>query len=288
MNEDWLFRPENYEPPKDRDRFLDKSLLGFLRGLSVIRHREERRSFLPVRPSLRIAGALLLLILIALTRSFPYLLILDSVGIAFLVWRTTGEGEEADSSGFPRGAGARAPKLLRKVFRELVLCLAFPLLMLAALIPAILQGNGVHSLLLVLKMASSFLAVRLLIMDGSWSGLVQGFKELRLPDMPIWILDMAYRSIVLLGEHGLSLMQALKLRRVGGAGASRGMYRPLSGILGSLFLNSVRVSEEMAEAMECRGFVGTYRKRPTSQGFGMADGLYAGSLLVLAGLYLLW
>ncbi|WP_058303584.1 energy-coupling factor transporter transmembrane component T family protein [Gorillibacterium timonense] len=285
MSEDWLYVPENYNPPKERDKFLDKSLLSFLRGLTVIRSRGERRAFFEVRPSLRILGALILLILIALTRQFPFLLVLDGIGLWMLWWKSGRfENGEEESSGSP-GYGERMSKRLRKGGRELALCLLFPLAMLVALVPAILHGNGMNSLLLVLKMATSLLAVRLLLMDGSWSELIRGLKGLYLPDMLIWILEMAFRSILLLGELGFALLQALKLRRVG---TPRGTYRSLTGIMGSLFLNSARMSEEMADAMECRGFVGVYRADSGGSKFRLVEGIYMASLFGIAVLYWVW
>ncbi|WBL48029.1 energy-coupling factor transporter transmembrane component T [Clostridium estertheticum] len=68
-------------------------------------------------------------------------------------------------------------------------------------------------------------------------------------------MDLTIKYIVLLGEHSINLLHALKLRSIG---ITPNKYNSLTGIIGNLFIKSYKMSEEMFHAMECRGFVGEY------------------------------
>ncbi|WP_438432103.1 energy-coupling factor transporter transmembrane component T [Gorillibacterium sp. sgz500922] len=287
---DWLLVRESFEPASGKDRFLDRSLTGFLRAVSVFRHSPVRAPVSAIRPALRAAGALLLLILTALSRRFEFVAAVDGVLLA-LAARTWWACSALEASVPVRGM-SRAAAFLRQAGRGLAACLVFPFLLAVMLVPAMLLGHVSSSLLLVLKTATSLVIVRTLVMSGGVVGLLRGLKALHLPDLVLWIAEMAVRSIVLLGEHGLALLQALKLRRVGGArgrqpfaGSSAGAYRPLTGILGSLFLRTIQVSEETAEAMECRGFVGEYRTAPSAGRFSAAEWRFLGLSLLLAACF---
>lgn len=288
---DWLLVRESFEPASGKDRFLDRSLTGFLRAVSVFRRSPVRAPVSAIRPALRAAGALLLLLLTALSRRFGFVAAVDGVLLA-LAARRLWTCSALDRDPFHVRSMSRAKAFLSQAGRGLAACLAVPLLLAVMLIPAMLLGHVSSSLLLVLKTATSLVIVRTLVMSGGVGGLLRGLKALHLPDLVLWIAELAVRSIVLLGEHGLALLQALKLRRVGGtrgrhsfAGPPTGPYRPLTGILGSLFLRTVQVSEETAEAMECRGFVGEYRAAPSAGRFSAAEWRFLGLTLLLAACF---
>ena len=68
-------------------------------------------------------------------------------------------------------------------------------------------------------------------------------------------MDITIKYIVLLGEHSINLLFALKLRSIG---ITSNKYNSLTGIMGNLFIKSYKMSDEMFHAMECRGFIGEY------------------------------
>ena len=260
MIEDWLLKEEAYEPPKGRDRFIDKSIAGFLRVVALVRLGRSNGPSLPIDPVLQTAASLLLLILLSLTRSWLFLAAVDVLLLA--LWLRLP---------YRRGLGI------------LAVSAAVPLLMLIALLPAIWSGSLLPNLLLVAKMASSILLVQLLTAMNRWQELVRAFKVLHLPDLAIWIMDVTLKYIGLLGEYATQLLYALKLRSVGQR--VPGKFTAVSGVMGNLFLKSQRMGEEMAEAMECRGFTGDYPK-PARRRWGLPDFAYLLLLMVLLGLFL--
>jgi energy-coupling factor transporter ATP-binding protein EcfA2 len=94
--------------------------------------------------------------------------------------------------------------------------------------------------------------MNLLSHNTKWSEISKSLKLLFIPDIFIWIIDITIKYIVLLGEHSINLLYALKLRAIG---ITSNKYNSLTGIMGNLFIKSYKASEEMFYAMECRGFV---------------------------------
>lgn len=54
----------------------------------------------------------------------------------------------------------------------------------------------------------------------------------------------------------MELLYSLKLRSVG---KNRSKYNSLAGIVGTMFIKSTEMAEEMYSAMECRGYTGDYK-----------------------------
>ena len=117
------------------------------------------------------------------------------------------------------------------------------------------NGNIYNSLLLFQKIITTIVMMNLLAHNTRWSEISKSLKLIFIPDIFIWIMDITIKYIVLLGEYSINLLYALKLRSVG---ITSNKYDSLTGIIGSLFIKSYKMSEEMFHAMECRGFVGEY------------------------------
>ncbi|MCL6459829.1 MAG: energy-coupling factor transporter transmembrane protein EcfT [Gorillibacterium sp.] len=259
MIEDWLLVKEDYHPGKGKDRFIDKSIVSFLKAVALIRQSGYSSSLSRINPSLRVVTTLLSLVLISLTRSFTFLFIVDGLLLLQMI---------------------RLDPRERK--RMIVLSLVFPLIALIALIPAMLQGSLLYSLLLCQKMVTSILSVHSLSMRTKWSELSRALKSIFVPDLVIWIIDITLKYIVLLGEYSTNLLYALKLRSIG---QTKDKFGAVSGVMGNLFLKSCRMGEEMADAMECRGFVGEYRL-PVKLRLTRIDYLYILLNLLLVSFFL--
>lgn len=264
MIEDWLLVKEEYAPGKQSAGFIDKSIHSFLKALSRIRDSGARsRRSSAVQPALMLTATLLHLVCISLTRGYAYVTALDLYILLCLARMERRERAAALAAG-----------------------VVFPFLTLIALIPAMLYGSGAHSLLLVQKVFTTIMLLQVLSRSAGWNELSRALKWIRVPDLFIWTMDITLKYALLLGEASLNLLYALKLRSVGRSGSGA---RPLTGIIGVLFLKSYAMGSEMAEAMECRGFTGEYRL-PSRRSWGKRDAAYLllhGSLLVyfLAGLF---
>jgi len=233
----WLAGDQRYEPRRGRDAFLDRSILAFLAllarggalgGAPAGRVRTD--------PAAKVVAAVVVLLLVSLSRSTVFLAIVGSGLLAFLA------GQDG--------------KLIAGVLKAAAAAALFTL---AVLLPSALLGRGPAAAMITAKVFLSVAWVRLVAASTGWAAMTDAFKRLGAPDLFILVFDLALKYILLLGEFALTLLYALKLRSVG---RSPGRTGSLGGIAGTMFLTSKEMAEELYDAMVCRGFTGDYRPLP--------------------------
>jgi len=233
MVPEWLLVKDNYIPKEEKNLYIEKSIFSLIKIISIIRQNKNQDKLVySINPTLKVVSIIVMILCVSISRSFIYLFIIDIyMLINFFLME----------------------KKLRK--RVLLKSFIFPLVTLIALIPSMLYGNIYNSLLIFQKLIITILLMNLLSHNTKWSEISKSLKFLFIPDMFIWIMDITIKYIVLLGEHSINLLFALKLRSIG---ITSNKYNSLTGIMGNLFIKSYKMSEEMFHAMECRGFIGEY------------------------------
>lgn len=230
---EWLKTAEVYDPPSDRDRFIDKSILSFIGLISKIKqqsgHEEDR---LWVSPVFKLAFTILYIILVSSSRQFTFVYIMLTYIVLVL-------------AGLPAAD-------IRKCLRGALIATAFAYII---LLPSALHGNRYSITMIPAKVFASITAVNVLSYSTRWDHLIASLKRFHFPDMFIFVFDITIKYIVMLGEFALQMLYALKLRSVG---HNKSKYGSIGGVGGTLFIKSRAMSEEMYNAMECRGFTGEY------------------------------
>lgn len=145
-------------------------------------------------------------------------------------------------------------------FKILVISLIFPFFTSIILIPTIIKGNIFHSSLLIYKVFINILLINIISATSTRQAFIRTLKFLLVPDMFIWIMELTLKYILLLAEYSFEVLQSLKIKSIG---KSKKTKKSLFPIMGNMFLNSVKLSEEMINAMECRGFTGEYHYKET-------------------------
>ncbi len=231
---EWMKQPENYEPPKDKDRFIDKSILSFMGMLSKIKQQSKHdKDLLWVSPFFKLIFTVMLIVLVSMTRSFTFLYTI----LAYLVVLV-----------------ALLPaKGIKSVLKGAI---AAGLLTYLILIPSALAGNHYSITMIPVKVLESVMAVNILSFSTRWDHLIDSLRRFAFPSIVIFIFDIMIKYIVLLGEYALQMLYALKLRSVG---KNKEKYGSIAGVGGTLFLKSRAMSQTMFQAMECRGFDGEYK-----------------------------
>lgn len=141
--------------------------------------------------------------------------------------------------------------------REILAPLLLPVIMtVAIMLPAVFMGSPATLLTVTMKVLASLLSLSLLNHDAGWKGISSALSGLHMPDTFIFILDTTMRFLTILGNFSNSIIEAVSLRRVG---KKNWKNAGTGGILGTTFLKSEQLAEEMSEAMTCRGFTGKYR-----------------------------
>ncbi|MDR0838474.1 MAG: energy-coupling factor transporter transmembrane protein EcfT [Oscillospiraceae bacterium] len=254
---EWLSKPEGYAAARDRDTFIDRSVLALLSLISRLRTAgAEPAGRFAVDPFFRVAATLLLVVAVSLAREFASVY----VTLTFVTVQLA----------------ALPSRALRGTLKFTLITTAFTFIV---VLPSAFLGNRYSITMLPAKVFVSVAAVNILSRTARWDALTGALGRLRVPDIFVFLLDITVKYIFMLGEFVLQSLQALGLRSVG---RNDRRYGSLSGVAGVLFLKSRQMAEETHWAMECRGFAGKY-PRPARLRVGAADILYcAVSLAVLA------
>ena len=80
-------------------------------------------------------------------------------------------------------------------------------------------------------------------------------RKAHIPGTVIFIIDITFRYIVLLGNLMQDLLTAVSLRSIG---RNDKKYNSVGGVMGVTFLRGTEMNKEMYEAMQCRGFTDDY------------------------------
>lgn len=230
---EWLLQKDNYIPPKTGDAFINKSILSILGVLSKLGfHQENAGKRALVDPSIKFISTMIVILLTALSRSFLFVFVVD----AYLLLNV----------------GLLSVKQIRYILRMGMIAFIFSFII---LLPSIVMGN-INGLLIIIKVLTTVTALNILTSTASWNEITSSLKLLYIPDIFILVLDITMKYILILGEFSLNMLYALKLKSIGKS-SSKGTS--LSGIVGTMFIKSKDMAEEMYGAMECRGFTGEYR-----------------------------
>jgi cobalt/nickel transport system permease protein len=230
----WLAQPENYSPPTDSDRFIDKSILSFIGLISKIKQQSGRsRDLLWVSPGFKLLFTLLYVVLVSSSRHFTFVYLMLAYIVVVLAMLPAGD--------------------IRKSLKGAVIAAVFTYVI---LLPAALHGSRYSVTMIPAKVFACVLSVNILSYSTRWDHIISSLKRFFFPDLFIFVFDITIKYIVMLGEFALQMLYALKLRSVG---KNRSKYGSIGGVGGMLFIKSRDMSEEMYYAMECRGFTGEYR-----------------------------
>lgn len=229
----WLLKEENYSPLSDRDTFINKSILSVFSILSRIKTQgasaEGKHS---VNAVFKVAFTFLLLIMISVSQSTSFVIV---VIVYLLVVLCLMEA--------------------KTIVKILKVSLVMTLFTFVILLPAALGGNTYSGIMITSKVFATITAVNILSHSTRWSSITSALKRFFVPDIFILVMDITIKYIVMLGDFMLNMLYALKLRSVG---RNRSKYSSLSGIAGTMFIESKEMAENMYNAMECRGFTGEY------------------------------
>ena len=254
----WMDGSDPYEPQKDREGFLTKSLLKLGSILALARD-TTRTAESGASAVVKLIYTLLFIVLISVSKNmfFTYLCL-----AGFLVRCTV----------LPSG------QLLR-VFRGAVPAMLLSMLL---LLPAVFLGQPRGMLTVSLKVFLSVGLLGLMAVTTPWNKMTEGLRFFRIPDIFIFTLDITIKYIVILGDVCVDMLTALKLRSVG---KNQTKAKSLSGVLGVTFLKSQQMAADMNDAMMCRGFEGEY-PRKARRLFRKQDLLYVLLMAAVTALFI--
>jgi cobalt/nickel transport system permease protein len=229
----WLTESSEYEPDGSKNGFIDKSILSFLNVISRMRAGASVSSGkYKVNAAFKLAFTFVFILLVSLSRSFAFILVSGAfilVQLSFL-----------------------SAKHITSVLKPVIFAALLTFLILA---PSVFLADNTNWAFIELKVIQTVTAAGIFAHTTGQSEISRALRRFFVPGIFITVLDTAVKYIFLLGEITLNMMYALKLRSVG---KNKDKYTSMSGVAGTVFLNSKEMSEQMYEAMVCRGFSGDY------------------------------
>ena len=233
MIPDWLKEQEEYQAPRDRDGFLTRSILSLMSMLASFRTKTISYGSKYPAP-LKLIVCLAMILITSLARNMLIVYTVLAILLAHICF-------------------------LKNEFlvRTISTSLAAALLSAIILIPAIFLGSPQSMLTVSIKVFVSVGLIGILASTTEWNKLTAGLATFHIPDVFIFTLDITLKYIVILGNISMDMLNALRLRSIG---RNKSKAQSMSGVLGVTFLKSRQLSEEMFQAMQCRGFEGEYRR----------------------------
>lgn len=245
---DWLFNDEIYTPPKDKDTFVNKSILSLLRMLSRIKVQSvSKPSKYSVNAVLKVAFTFMLVIFLSISRSFTFVIVINVYLLVVLCLMDA-----------------------KDIVKILKVSFGMAFFTFVIMLPAAFWGNNYSSIMITAKVFATITAMNILSHSTKWNSITSALRRFFVPDIFILVLDITLKYISMLGDFALNMLYALKLRSVG---KNKSKYASVSGIAGTLFIKSKEMAEDMYDAMECRGFTGEYHVYSNFR-FTIADFLY--------------
>ena len=227
----WATQEEHYQPNRDRDYFISRSLLRVLTVLLTLRQQCAAGSRSVSAPcALCFLFFWLLCCAAAHTAAFLFCQLALTLVVLCLL----------------------PGHMLRQALQTAFAAALFTLLL---ILPALWLGSGPLVLLLPAKTFLSVTALASLRAFLPGNDITAALRAFHVPQTVIFLLDTTLRYIILLGEIASDMLTALKLRSVG---SNPHKQRAIGGILGTLLLRSQKMSADMYEAMTCRCFTGEY------------------------------
>ena len=232
---EWMLQKEAYIPSSDREAFLTKSTKAVLGVLSRMKFQGGKDGRFSATPSFQLFYTLVYIILTACNQNYFFTQIMFAGVMVVLAF-------------YPA-------KSIRRILAGTLGAVVISALI---LIPAMFMGNPQILLRITTKVCISVTLIGILSYGTSWNRLTAALRAFRVPDLLIFTLDITLKYISVLGAISLDILTALKLRSVG---KNPKKARSFSGILGTSFLKSREMADEMYASMCCRGFTGEYHKQ---------------------------
>ena len=235
MLPNWLIESETYAPPKDGGAFVVKTMktIGMVLARLKVQRGHEKRHAIPAVIKFFLLVALVLLT--SVTQNRLILLAMLALVQAYLAF-------------WP--AKDLASILKPALFASLLAALIFAPAM-------IMHPQGIYNNLTVIaKVFVSVEMVNIFNHTTQWNHITTALRKLYIPSIFIFTLDITLKYIVLLGTVINDLLTSLHMRSVG---KNHRKYQSVGGVMGVTFLRSVEMSQQMYEAMCCRGFTDDYK-----------------------------
>lgn len=234
MIPEWMKKIEEYVPPADGGAFYYRTLKSLGGIMSRLRLESGREGRFSLPAGVRLLLMIALIILVSVTQND---LVIMAVGAVALVRLALMPAEDIS---------AVVKAVLVAVIMAVVIFAP------AGIMDPVRLWNSIR---VVAKILISVTLVGIFNRTTQWNHLTTALRKARIPGTVIFIIDITFRYIVLLGNLMQDLLTAVSLRSIG---RNDKKYNSIGGVMGVTFLRGTEMNKEMYEAMQCRGFTDDY------------------------------
>lgn len=235
MLPNWMYNEQEYAPPKAGGAFINKTIQALGKSMSKLKTQRghEKKHAIPALLKMVVLFCFILLVSISHNR----LILMAAFALVQLylcLWPA------------------------KDIWTIMKTAFLAAFLALIIVLPAMITNpEGLpNNVILVLKVFVSMEMVNIFNHTTQWNHITAGLRKLHVPGIFIFTLDITLKYIVLLGQLINDLLTAMSLRAVG---KNKKEYQSIGGVMGVTFLRSVEMSQEMYDAMKCRGFTDDYK-----------------------------
>ena len=234
MIPEWMKKIEEYVPPADGGAFYYRTLKSLGGIMSRLRLESGREGRFSLPAGVRLLLMIALIILVSVTQND---LVIMAVGAVALVRLALMPAEDISA-----------------VVKAVLVAVIMAVVIFA---PAVIMDpvRLWNSIRVVAKILISVTLVGIFNRTTQWNHLTTALRKARIPGTVIFIIDITFRYIVLLGNLMQDLLTAVSLRSIG---RNDKKYNSIGGVMGVTFLRGTEMNKEMYEAMQCRGFTDDY------------------------------
>ena len=234
MIPEWMKKTEDYVPPADGGAFYYRTLKSLGGIMSRLRLESGREGRFSLPAGVRLLLMIALIILVSVTQNN---LVIMAVGAAVLVRLAMMSAEDISA-----------------VVKAVLVAVIMAVVIFA---PAVIMDpvRLWNSIRVVAKILISVTLVGIFNRTTQWNHLTAVLRKAHIPGTVIFIIDITFRYIVLLGNLMQDLLTAVSLRSIG---RNDKKYNSVGGVMGVTFLRGTEMNKEMYEAMQCRGFTDDY------------------------------
>lgn len=228
-------KTEDYVPPADGGAFYYKTLRSLGRIMSRLRLESGREGRFSLPAGVKLLLMIALIILVSVTQKDLVIMAVEAVALVRLALMPAED------------IGAVVKAVLVAVIMAAVI-----------FAPAVIMDPARlwNSLRVVAKILISVTLVGIFNRTTQWNHLTAALRKAHVPGTVIFIIDITFRYIVLLGNLMQDLLTAVSLRSIG---RNDKKYNSVGGVMGVTFLRGTEMNKEMYEAMQCRGFTDDYK-----------------------------
>ncbi|MBR6955661.1 MAG: energy-coupling factor transporter transmembrane protein EcfT [Firmicutes bacterium] len=227
-------KTEDYVPPADGGAFYYRTLKSLGGIMSRLRLESGREGRFSLPAGVRLLLMIALIILVSVTQND---LVIMAVGAVALVRLALMPAEDISA-----------------VVKAVLVAVIMAVVIFA---PAVIMDpvRLWNSIRVVAKILISVTLVGIFNRTTQWNHLTAVLRKVHIPGTVIFIIDITFRYIVLLGNLMQELLTAVSLRSIG---RNDKKYNSIGGVMGVTFLRGTEMNKEMYEAMQCRGFTDDY------------------------------